>query len=259
MMPMIQGHVPHVGAEWSTARPFSHVVIDNFFDQNVAQELADSFPSADSKIWWEYQNPLEVKLACSLWDKFPPSIYRAMFYLTSREFTQIIKQITGENVYADYGLHGGGLHCHRRGGKLNPHLDYSIHPKLKLQRKLNLIVYLSKDWDTSWRGGLTLYEHDPQTRRAGKPAKTVDCLFNRAVLFDTTQNSWHGLPDEIQCPEEKTRNSIAVYYLQDPKTQDFRQKVLFAPTESQRGQQDIEDMILRRSQVDQANSVYKQE
>jgi hypothetical protein len=46
-------------------------------------------------------------------------------------------------LYPDPGLHGGGWHMHGAGGNLNPHLDYSIHPKSGLMRKLNIIIYLS--------------------------------------------------------------------------------------------------------------------
>ena len=48
----------------------------------------------------------------------------------------------GIKLFIDPGLHGGGWHIHSNKGNLNPHLDYSIHPKMDIQRRLNLIVYL---------------------------------------------------------------------------------------------------------------------
>jgi Rps23 Pro-64 3,4-dihydroxylase Tpa1-like proline 4-hydroxylase len=150
------------------------------------------------------------------------------------------------------------MHCHASGGKLNTHLDYSIHPKLNLQRKINIIIYLNKDWDPSWGGSLGLWSHNPETRQPNELINKIECVFNRAVIFDTTMNSWHGLPDAISCPDNRSRNSLAVYYLCEPEMNaDERQKVLFAPTEEQKGDSFIEDLIVKRASSKNASSVYK--
>ena len=122
--------------DFKNSKPFNHVVIDNFFSEELANKIAEEFPNADSDFWYEYKNQIEVKKACSDWNRFPSNIYSALSFLLSPAFTNQLTQLTGCNLYPDYGLHGGGLHCHKKGGKLNTHLDYSIHPKLKLQRKL---------------------------------------------------------------------------------------------------------------------------
>jgi Rps23 Pro-64 3,4-dihydroxylase Tpa1-like proline 4-hydroxylase len=170
-------------------------------------------------------------------------------YLCSQEFVEFVKDITGiQNLYPDYGLHGGGWHMHGKGGNLNVHKDYSIHPKLNLQRKLNLIIYLSKDWDTSWGGGLELWSHNQDTNRPLKKEKVVECIYNRAVLFDTTQNSWHGLPNHLTCPENEYRKSLAIYYLTDPVGKvEERTRALYAPREEQEADSDILNLIQKRS------------
>ena len=152
---------------------------------------------------------------------------------------------------------GGGWHIHKNGGILNPHLDYSLHPKLRLQRKLNLIIYLSKEWDETWGGGLGLW-NSSSVKKPGKIAKKIIPKFNRAVIFDTTQNSWHGLPDPIKCPEPFARKSIAVYYLCDPpKNVDNRGKAFFAPTQEQENDQEVLELIKKRSSINSAHKVYK--
>ena len=150
----------------------------------------------------------------------------------------------------DFGLHGGGWHCHGEGGNLNMHLDYNIHPKLGMQRKLNIIIYLVKDWDTSYGGGLELWTHDSTTNRPKERARTVDLKFNRAVLFDTTQNSWHGLPYPLKCPPGQTRKSMAAYYLGNaPANTEQRPRALFAPREDQVNDPAIEELIRQRSSL----------
>ena len=136
---------------------------------------------------------------------------------------------------------------HSRGGKLNIHLDYNINPKLNLQRKLNLIVYLTEDWDTSWGGGLELWSHDEENNLPLNREVVVDNIFNRAILFDTTQNSWHGLPQPITCPEGVYRKSIAVYYMTDiPEDANPRSRALYAPTKEQENDLEVLDFIKER-------------
>ena len=136
---------------------------------------------------------------------------------------------------------------HSRGGKLNIHLEYNINPKLNLQRKLNLIVYLTEDWDTSWGGGLELWSHDEENNLPLNREVVVDNIFNRAILFDTTQNSWHGLPQPITCPEGVYRKSIAVYYMTDiPENANQRKRALYAPTKEQENDSEVLDFIKER-------------
>ena len=159
-----------------------------------------------------------------------------------------LREKTGiQKLYPDIGLHGGGWHIHSRGGKLNIHLDYSIHPKSGLQRKLNLIVYLTEGWKSEWGGGLELWSHNADKNLPLRKEKTIYNVFNRAILFDTTQNSWHGLPQPLSCPEGVYRKSLAVYYMTDPPDRvDPRQRALYAPTEEQSDDKEVLDFIQQR-------------
>lgn len=218
--------------------PYWHCVIDDFFEDPIS--LAREFPAKDDPCWFRYDNPLEVKQTCNNWHHFKPETYKAFQGLLSPYFTTVVENLTGEELVPDIGLHGGGLHQHGRGGKLNVHLDYNIHPKLHLQRRLNLIVYLTPGWKPEWGGHLGLYS-DPDTL-----VKKVEPKFNRAIIFDT-RGSWHGLPAPLTCPPDVTRNSFAVYYLCEPTTTDSRTRALFAPTAEQKGDQQVDQLIRNRS------------
>ena len=37
-------------------------------------------------------------------------------------------------------------------------------------------------------------------------------VFNRMMIFGTTDFTYHGHPDPLQCPEGMTRKSLALYY-----------------------------------------------
>lgn len=243
------------------SEPFNHVIIDDFFTANTIQKLVEEFPSYDATGVWNahYNSPIENKKACNHWDKFPPATYATFHYLCSTDFAHIVGQITGHyDVQADVGLHGGGWHAHTQNGKLNIHLDYSIHPKLQLQRKFNLIVYITPDWQKHWGGGLELWSHDDQSNTAAQCMTMVENKFNRAVLFDTTQNSWHGLPGDLSCPHSVMRQSLAVYYVTEPPAGiSSRGKALFVPHGAQAHDADILKLIQARGQVTTAQNVYK--
>ena len=181
-------------------QPFDHWVLDNFLDINDAKKLSNQFI--------DFDNPTE--------EIIPPLTYSTFSNLLSNKFINKLSEITGiSSLYPDIGLHGGGWHMSGKGGSLAMHLDYSIHPKMNLQRKLNLIIYLEEDYDPEWGGSLQFWSHDDKNKKPLTKVKEIEPIFNKAILFDTTQNSWHGFPEPINPPRGKMRKSIAVYYMTD--------------------------------------------
>jgi Rps23 Pro-64 3,4-dihydroxylase Tpa1-like proline 4-hydroxylase len=246
-------------AQFQSAEPFDHIVIDNFWKPEVAEQIYTEFLDYDSDQWnGVYRNALEDKKTCNSWDKFPAMTYRAFDFLMYG-FVPAIQQLTGiADLRGDTGLHGGGWHAHSKGGKNNIHLDYDIHPKMLLQRKINIIVYMTPEWDPTWNGGLELWSHNAETSGPLECVKSVENKFNRAVIFDTTQNSWHGLPKELNCPAGVVRRSMAAYYLTTPATNATeRKKALFAPYGAQANDPEVLELIKKRVSMSQAPTVYR--
>lgn len=259
------------GINWDSVRsqisnygknpPFDHVVIDNFFEDEFANRLSAEFPDFDADIWHGYNNPIEIKKVCNNWNVFPSNTYKVFSYFNSPDWLNYLSLalLNGTKLHPDNGLNGGGWHIHKKGGKLNTHLDYSVHPKLGLQRKLNIIIYMNPNWVPDWGGELGLWSNE-SALKPGKLVSSVWSKFNRAVIFDTTQNSWHGLPEPLSCPDKEARKSLAAYFLCDaPKNVDRRGKALFAPTKDQENQKDILELIKRRSSTETAASVYRKD
>jgi hypothetical protein len=232
------------------SEPFNHVVIDDFFTDEVAHKIVTSMPSYDENVDAKYDNSLEKKCTIQNWTKFPKDIYKVMSYLVDGQFVINLAYVIDDyDLMPDYGLHGGGIHMHKSGDYLNTHLDYDIHPKLEMKRKLNLIVYLNPDWKEEWGGNLCLWSHDEET---GQPKELVTSIwpkFNRAVLFDTTQNSWHGVTQGINAPEGQYRKSLALYYL-TPTTDidNKRLRALYVPRPEQQGDDDVMKLIKMRAE-----------
>jgi Rps23 Pro-64 3,4-dihydroxylase Tpa1-like proline 4-hydroxylase len=245
--------------EFNSAKPFNHVVIDNFFLPEVAEQISNEFPDYNDPELGFYNNAIENKKCYNKWDRFPKTTYRAFTFLSRDYFTTAMGYLIDEpNVWMDVGLNGGGWHMHGPAGNLNVHLDYNIHPKLGEQRKLNIIVYMTPNWNPEWGGGLELWSHDEETNQPKTLDKLVDNVYNRAVIFDTTQNSWHGLPKHLTCPEGIYRKSLAAYYVRPaPIDSDPRGKALFAPREEQKNDPVIAELIRKRANVETAEQNYR--
>lgn len=238
--------------------PFDHCIVDNFFTKKIAHLLENDFIPYDSDKWNFYNNQIEHKKTCNSWDIFPKNTYNVFNFLNSKKFVNLLSKLTNIKLYPDIGLNGGGWHIHGVGGNLNPHLDYSLHPKLELQRKLNIIIYLSSNLKEEHGGHLGLYTHDSSNDNSPKLVKEIQPIFNRAVIFDTTQNSWHGMSRKLIVPEGVYRKSLAIYYLCDPpKNVDKRGKALFAPREDQINDDNVKQLIIKRSNINTASNVYK--
>jgi hypothetical protein len=68
-------------------------------------------------------------------------------------------------------------------------------------------VYLNKNWQTEYGGNLELWSKDMKTC-----VKSVEPIFNRCVIFNTDEDSFHGHPDPLTTPEDRSRRSLALYY-----------------------------------------------
>jgi Rps23 Pro-64 3,4-dihydroxylase Tpa1-like proline 4-hydroxylase len=232
---------------YSNAIPIPHIVIDDFFKLEIASEISKSFPDYESDQWHVYANSIENKKTINNWNHFDSLQYQVFTELNSPLFVDLLAKLTGSTLYSDSGLHGGGLHIHAGNGNLNPHLDYSLHPKTGLQRKLNVIVYLEEGFKAEYGGHLGLWK-DGGNGQPGKLVTEVFPKFNRAVIFDTTKMSWHGLSRSLNLEEGKYRKSFAVYYLQQPEENvDPRTRALFAPREDQKDDTGVLDLIKVRS------------
>lgn len=216
---------------YRNAKPFNYVIIDNFFDINSIEEIHDNFPIPDknNSDWYYYHNPIEHKYVLNKFDKNP--YFKNLFEkLNNYEFINIIKEITDiPELEKDIHLHGAGLHCYPNNGKLDIHLDYSIHPISKKERRVNLIIYLNKEWLDEYGGTLNLYDKKREHPVIIKP------IYNRAVIFKTTDLSYHGFPDKINCPDNIYRKSIAIYYVSKPtiNAKYSREKAEFFPQNNQ--------------------------
>ncbi len=193
---------------YRAALPYPHVVIDGFLPDAFAHELAQQFPQPHDDIGWLHYGAenFEVKMSCPNEEAFPDVLWRAIHEMNGGVFVRFLEQLTGiEHLLPDPHLAGGGLHLTRTGGHLGIHADFNWHEGLQAHRRINVLLYLTPAWVPAWGGELELWD-----RAAQSCQKTVDPLFNRAVVFSTTSDSFHGHPSHWRGTAH--RQSIALYY-----------------------------------------------
>jgi len=220
--------------KFSMGKPFENVIINNFFCDEIANECFNMFPNPyifDNSNWCYYKNPIENKYTLNKFDNHD-LIKKIFSYLQTDNFLLIIKKITGiDNLETDEYLHGAGIHAYPNNGKLDIHLDYNIHPITGKERRVNLIIYLNKNWKKEYGGDIKLYDNEFNEYNKNEDVS----MWNTGYLFRTSDISYHGLPTPIKCPENEFRKSLAIYYVSEPRENlTKRFKAEFFPQKNQK-------------------------
>lgn len=194
---------------YSSAQPFSHIVIDNFLPAKLIESILTNFPheKSDNEINYEkgYKGLHKRQVDPNECNQYLRGIFQ---FFNSAPMLQFFEKLTGiDGLIADPYFTGGGFHEIKTGGLLGVHSDFRINKSLHVERRINAIIYLNKDWQDSYGGNLELWD-------AGmtKCLKEIAPIFNRCVVFNTDHDSNHGHPEPLNTPEGLTRKSIALYY-----------------------------------------------
>lgn len=192
---------------YRAAAPFPHVAIDDFLDPATLRAVARDFPDRSGKAYFD-RDQERLKYQYKPQESRNRAVRNLLAELNSEAFLGFLAAMTGiEGLIADPYFIGGGLHEIMPGGHLSVHADFNIHNEMKVERRLNLLVYLNEDWDPAYGGELELWD-----RGMGAKVRSVAPLLGRAVVFNTAHDSFHGHPEPLACPPGRSRRSIATYY-----------------------------------------------
>jgi len=191
--------------------PFRHAVIDDFLPEHLARASLEAFPKIDDPVWERAEDPdIEVKLRTAWTSEFdiPDGILPAVRIMNSAPFLRAMAEVMKiPKIVPDPYFTGGGLNVMTKGGVLDVHVDGNYHDATGLNRRLNAIVFFNPNWRPEWGGEFCVYDTTGETC-----VKKVAPLYNRLVLFDTHDRSFHGVPDPIRFPEAEPRRSLILYY-----------------------------------------------
>ena len=216
--PDVRNRIEDLARQFSAARPFRHVVIEPFLDPQFCQELIVQFPPFESGDARNERGEVAGKSVIAHIGRLGPAYARFDRLMRDSEFLSTVGRITGiSGLLYDEEYVGGGTHENRDGQELDSHVDFNFHPSLGWHRRLNLIVFLNPQWEESWGGCLELLREPSANSSAdssdASACRVVTPLENRAVIFETTELSWHGFR-VIRTPPGQgiTRKSLAVYF-----------------------------------------------
>lgn len=198
-----------LSAQYCFAEPFPHSVFENFLPPAVARLALEHFPaeSLESDRVFEMGYAGQHKRQI-LPEECDAAARRLFHFFNSQPMLQFLEGLTTiQGLLPDPYFVGGGYHETSRGGKLGIHADFRINDQLHLHRRINLIVYLNERWEKGWGGNLELWSRDMASKQV-----EVEPIFNRAVIFNTDETSYHGHPDPLITPEGVRRRSVALYY-----------------------------------------------
>lgn len=197
---------------YQSAKPFRHVCLDGFLKPEVAERLLAEFPPFDAERARNEFGEVGGKAVHTDLAQLGPAYREFYDYMRSPAFLGAMSDMLGvPDLMFDPAMYGGGTHENLHGQELDPHIDFNYDPQRKLHRRMNLLIYLNKEWDLAWGGGIELHS-DPRDWDHDQ-VQAFNCEFNRGLIFETNEHSWHGFP-RIQLPAEKrglSRKCISVY------------------------------------------------
>ena len=187
--------------------PYPHIEIDGLFNDFMLTLVEKSFPNMKAKDKKYLKGGGELKVSTREGSLIAGGATKFFLrYLNSFEFINFVQRVCDleRDLIADHTLLGGGLHSTGRGGSLGMHIDFPRHKKNGLDRRINVLVYLNKNWKENWGGHF-------YASNAGHTKKYLP-TFNKTVIFETNDNTMHGHPYPLECPANRRRNSVAMYY-----------------------------------------------
>ena len=195
--------------DYAFAEPFCHAVIDDFLPTKLIEQTLAHFPhdkKAHDKIYQKgYGGQFKRQVLPADCDEFTRNLFGFFNSSAMLKFLEGITNIQG--LLPDPYFAGGGFHEISTGGLLGVHADFRVNEGLQLIRRVNVLIYLNKNWQEAYGGKLELWDKTMQNK-----VKEVAPLFNRCVIFNTDIDSFHGHPEPLTTPPDITRKSIALYY-----------------------------------------------
>ena len=190
--------------QYAQAYPYPHIVLDDLFLEEDLRGILEEWPDDDNPAWDKKKCNTSWKWHISHIPTMGPKTQAFFQSLYISEFISDLEKLSGiPGLMRDPYMEGSGLHYIPEGGYLKMHVDFNWHPQIQKVRRINFLVYLNDDWTEEDGGEVELWE--PNMSKCGVK---VGPVFNRTVIFNTTDHSYHGHPD----PSKSDRKSVALYY-----------------------------------------------
>jgi Rps23 Pro-64 3,4-dihydroxylase Tpa1-like proline 4-hydroxylase len=205
-----------IKSKFTVTNPFNHIVLDNIINTTILNKALDEIKSIpDNELLSDYVYGVDnVQINKFCYRDFNKLKYMSYIknYFESDIFIKWLEEISGiNNLQKDISSEGAGIHIIKQNGKLAIHSDFNRHKTTKQYRRLNLLLYLNKDYQEEYNGHLELWN-----KQMTSCDQKISPLFNRIVIFKVDDDANHGHP-EIWNSENSNRTSLALYYYTDDR------------------------------------------
>lgn len=241
--------------DFKNSKPFPHLVQDDVLDEELAKCLQAEILNIDEKEWDVVIDPFEIKRLLRNKGAIPPNCLKLFQFLQSPEFIKELSSITGYSLIPDQEKYYWGIHKFEDGDFLDIHVDAGMNVKTGLKKRLTLGLYLSKDWTEAngghielWKGESSKYDNAKLT----ECAVSVLPKFNRLILFDCNDYSWHGAPEPVVCKNGEKRLFLTMSYMSELSNSDLnrRGKAFFVQRPCEPFSEEKENFKVIRAQAD---------
>jgi Rps23 Pro-64 3,4-dihydroxylase Tpa1-like proline 4-hydroxylase len=192
---------------YQSAQPYNHICIDNFLPTSIIERVCEDLiqlPDAEAS----FSRAQENLKSSYVPERLPGFTKNLLYAFNSRPFLQFLEEMTGiKGLIPDPYFVGAGIHKTHNGGHLDIHADFNLHKQMKIERRLNVLIYLNKDWEEEWGGCFEIWDKQMTHKEA-----SFTPLYNRMVCFSTGSDTFHGNPEPVNHPDGAPRQSIALYY-----------------------------------------------
>ena len=205
--------------QYKTAYPFPYIEIDNLWNNDLLGQIKCEIRNITDWDGEKYFYGSIGKRWIDTPERLPKHCKQFIQHLNSSQICGLVESITGErHLIPDPYLDGGGVHSTKKNGFLKMHTDFNWHQKLQCYRRINLLIYLNKNWKKEWKGDLLFATRNDSGFIDVK--NKINPAFNKTVIFTTTDDTYHGHPEPLNTPENITRDSVSMYYYQSAKPAD---------------------------------------
>jgi Rps23 Pro-64 3,4-dihydroxylase Tpa1-like proline 4-hydroxylase len=245
----------------SVSQPFPFGQLDRVLDPVVAYHAQTEIMAIHDDAWDRYDNPFEQKWTLRDKENLPPTVKSIFDFLTSDEVVSILSEISGKALYNDPTKHYWGIHKYDVGDHLGIHVDAGLHPITKTKKQITLGIYLSQNWKEDTGCSLEMWTGDSAHLDDAKLKQRITSIapmFNRAVWFENSDNSWHGNPTQ-STKEDATRIFLTLSYLSDSQDdyQNKRTRAFFRPLPDALDSDNLQMLSLERASEQKYANVYR--
>jgi Rps23 Pro-64 3,4-dihydroxylase Tpa1-like proline 4-hydroxylase len=161
--------------------------IDDLLPEDLAKQCFEVFPNTSEMKC--LKSLREYKHISAQMDKHHKLLETVIYAFQDEKIVKLIGEICNINsLYADESLYAGGLSLMAKDNFLHPHLDNSHDAKRERWRVLNLLYYVTPDWELQNGGNLELWPNGPK-----KEPIVIESKFNRLIVMATHDRSWHSV------------------------------------------------------------------